>query len=598
MNVFPSVLAESISFSGPTLLILLVSAAFFVGALFLALQRRGRGRPKEEALYREMVDRSSDLITRQTESGVYLFASPTSKRLLGYEPQELVGHSVFEIVHSDDIAAVREYLATVSREVFPHAFSYRLRHADGSHKWMETTSSRVESATGTAELLAYSRDIGERKQIEAHIEYAAYHDELTGLANRTLFKDRLTIALASARRFSRKMAVVFLDLDHFKRVNDTMGHRIGDLLLEETATRLHDCVRVTDTVARVGGDEFTILLSEIMQEDDAARVAGKILELLSNRFVLEGHHVYAGASIGIALYPQDGEDTETLLKNADSAMYRAKNSGRNCYKFATPGSNARLTERLTLENNLRRAFEREEFVVYYQPIFDVSSKRIVAMEALIRWDDPERGLLSPGEFLNVAEEARLMLPMGEWVMRSACRQARTWQDAGTPLRVSVNLSDRQFHHAELSATVERALSDASLDPRMLELEIPEISAAKDYAASTEATKVLRGLGVCLALDDFGLGNGSFGQIRKLAVDQVKLAPSLVGSVGHGSGDSAILSSVIAAARALDLSVVAKGVESQQQAELLRALQCDQMQGYLFGEPRPPDTVERTLRFDH
>ena len=585
----------------PSIITLSVALVLFLVVCLLLMRESlaNRSLAEREARYRSIADRSSDLISRMTEDGTFVYVSPSASSILGSEPEEIVGRKLTEMVHADDIPSIHEYLNTVSRQPFPYGFSYRLRRADGRYDWVET-SSFMEEWTSGREILSFSRDISDRKRIEEQIEYLAYHDEVTGLPNRALFYDRLTVALAQARRFGRIVAVMFLDLDHFKRINDTLGHKIGDLLLEGVASRLRECVRVSDTVARIGGDEFTILLPELSHDEGAARVAQKILEQLSTRFTLDGHHVYCSASIGIAFYGKDGEDAETLLKNADSAMYRAKNSGRNQFMVCTPEGNARFLERLSLENNLRRAFEREEFVVYYQPVFDLNSRTIVSMEALIRWENPERGLISPAEFIAVAEEARLLVPMGEWVLRSACRQAKEWQEAGMPIRVSVNLSDKQLLQADLVTTVQRALGDARLDPGQLDLEIPETSAGRDLAHSIRLLGSLKDLGVKIAIDDFGTGNSSFDQLRKLPIDQVKMDPSFLKSVGVVSdgGDKAILSSMIAAAHALHFDVIGKGVESKEQCEFLRTNDCNQMQGYFFGAPLPALAADRALRTDH
>lgn len=575
--------------------IALAAAVFAIVSLWALRAFRSESASTSEQRFRAMVERSPDLITRQNEAGTYLFASTSSAEVLGWTPEELGGRSAFEFIHPDDAASVREYLATVCREPFPWPFSYRIQRKDGRTIWLETNGA-CEGEGDAREIIAYSRDVTERKRVEDHIAYLAYHDELTGLPNRTLFNDRLTVALAQARRFERIVAVLFLDLDHFKRVNDTLGHTLGDQLLDGVASRLREFTRVTDTVARLSGDEFTVLLSEVAHEEDSARIARKILDGLAQRFTIEGHHVYIGASMGIALYPRDGEDPETLLKNADSAMYRAKNSGRNSYSFCTPESNARFLERLTLENSLRRAFEREEFVVYYQPVMSTRSGKPVAMEALIRWNDPSRGVVTPAEFLSVAEDSRLMLPIGEWVLRSACRQAREWADSGTPVRVAVNLSARQFEASDLDRIVERALSDSSLDPAMLDLEVAEAVASRDFRFSRDAIARLQGLGVRVALDDFGAGTGSFGELKELPIGLVKVDSRFLRD--QASRDAAILSSVINAAHALEVKVVGKSVESAAQYEFLQAHQCDEMQGFLFGPPLPPGAALGALRNDH
>lgn len=588
-------LVPTISWS--TSIALIAAASLFAGVSVWALvASRRRSAGDHPDAFRAMVEQSPEMITRQTEDGVFLFVSRASEDLLGYSSQELLGRSIFDFIHEEEVATVREYLSTVCRETFPWAFSYRAVRKDGRTIWVETNS-MCEMQGDVQEIVGYSRDISDRKRVEDHIAYLAYHDELTGLPNRTLFQDRLTVALAHARRFSRLVAVIFIDLDHFKRINDTLGHSLGDQLLDTVASRLRETTRLSDTVARLGGDEFIVLLSEVAHEEDTARIAKKILDAMAQRFTLEGHHVYVSASMGIAVYPRDGEDSETLLKNADSAMYRAKNSGRNAYSFCTPESNAKFLERLTLENSLRRAFEREEFVVYYQPVISTRSRRPVEMEALIRWNDPDRGVVTPADFLTVAEDSRLMLPIGEWVLRSACRQAREWSDAGRPIRVAVNLSPRQFQAQDLEQVVERALADSSLDPSLLNLEVGEVVAGRDLVFAKQAIGRLKSLGVRIAIDDFGAGTASFGGLKQLAIDVVKIDSRFLRDRDLGR-DAAILASVIGAAQALDVGVVGKSVESAAQFEFLQRHNCDEMQGYLFGPPVPPAAALRALMNDH
>ncbi|HEU5163612.1 MAG TPA: EAL domain-containing protein [Thermoanaerobaculia bacterium] len=578
-------------------LALALSALAFAAISLWALtaSRRSARRPDDEEL-RAIVEGSPDLIARHSENGVFCFVSSAAESVFGFKGEELVGRSLLDLVVPDDRRAVREYLETVCRGSFPWPFTYRLTRKDGGIAWIETNAS-CRGVGSAREVISYSRDVTERKRVEDHIAYLAYHDELTGLPNRTLFNDRLTIALAQARRFGRRVALLFLDLDYFKRINDTLGHRVGDQLLEAVSTRLRDSIRLTDTVARLGGDEFTVLLSEVAHEEDTARIARKILDALSQRFTLEGHHVFVSASMGIAVFPNDGDEPELLLKNADSAMYRAKNSGRNTYSFCTPETNARFHERLTLENDLRRAFEREEFIVYYQPVISARSGKAVEMEALIRWNDPARGVVSPAQFLPVAEDSHLLLAIGEWVLRSACRQAKEWSEQGNPVRIGVNLSARQFHAPDLRKVVERALGDSALDPSALTLEVAEEIAARDLRFAREAVAGLRDLGVRVDLDDFGAGTSSFGGLKELAINGVKIDSRFPADPGRNR-DAAILSSLIAAARALDLRVIGKSVESAAQYDFLRQNQCDEMQGFLFGAPMPPGAASRSLRIDH
>lgn len=577
-----------------------VAALLFAGALALGFrvargQRGARGGADLEK-FRDMVETSPDLITRMNAAGQYLYVSGASMSLLGYPREELLSRTIFEFADPEDHAAIREYLASVSRERFPWAFSYRARTRDGRTRWVEM-SSACDASGPEREIVSYARDVTERKRVEDHIAYLAYHDELTGLPNRTLFLDRLTIALAHAQRFKRLVAVLYIDLDHFKRVNDTLGHSVGDQLLDAVASRLRESTRISDTVGRLGGDEFAVLLSEIAHEDDLARIARKILDELSHRFAFEEHQLYVSASMGIAVYPRDGSDPQTLMKNADSAMYRAKNSGRNGYSFCTPESNSLFLERATLESNLRRAFEREEFVVYYQPIVSAASRRPVEMEALIRWNDPARGVVSPADFLAVAEDSRLMLPIGEWVLRSACRQARDWADEGSSMRVTVNLSARQFDADDLPAIVERALVDSSLDPSLLGLEVSEPIASRDPVQTKRVLSRLKQLGVRLIIDDFGGGTAAFNDLKRYPFDLVKIDSRSL-SDGFKQREAAILSSMIAAARALDLGIIGKSVESPSQYEFLMQHRCDEMQGYLFGPPMPAIAAGKSLKVDH
>ncbi|MFN2442429.1 MAG: putative bifunctional diguanylate cyclase/phosphodiesterase [Thermoanaerobaculia bacterium] len=577
------------------------AALLLAGALMLgyrADRRRRGGRASADNMqkFRDIVETSPDLITRMSEAGEFLYVSSAAFPLLGYQREELMGRAIFEFTDTEDHAAIREYLASVCRDRFPWAFSYRAITRDGRTRWVEMSSS-CDTTEATREIVSYARDVTERKRVEDHIAYLAYHDELTGLPNRTLFQDRLTIALAHARRFKRLVAVLYIDLDHFKRINDTLGHAVGDQLLDAVASRLQESTRTSDTVGRLGGDEFAVLLSEIAHEDDPARIARKILDELAHRFAFEEHQLYISASMGIALFPRDGEDPDTLMKNADSAMYRAKNSGRNGYSFCTPESNSLFLERVTLESNLRRAFEREEFVVYYQPIISAASRRPVEMEALIRWNDPSRGVVSPADFLAVAEDSRLMLPIGEWVLRSACRQAQTWAGDGSPMRITVNLSARQFDADDLPAIVERALSDCSLDPSLLGLEVTEAIASRDPAQAKKILSRLKGLGVHLIIDDFGGGTAAFRDLQRYPIDLVKIDSRSL-SDGFKQREAAILSSIIAAARALDLGIIGKSVESPSQYEFLKEHRCDQMQGFLFGPPMPALAAGKAFTVDH
>jgi len=433
-----------------------------------------------------------------------------------------------------------------------------------------------------------SLDITERKRAEEQIKSLAYHDALTGLPNRRLFQDRLSVAVAQAHRNGQRLAVLYLDLDRFKPVNDSLGHAAGDRLIQDVAERLRTCLREGDTVARLGGDEFTLLLPGVSQVVDAARVAEKVLDTLRVPFQIEGREIFATASIGISLYPEDGHDVETLVKNADAAMYRAKQQGRDNYQLYTPALNATALERLALESSLRHALAKNELVIHYQPVLDLATGHVQAMEALLRWQHPELGLLPPAEFISLAEVTGLIIAFGPWVLRTACAQTREWQEAGhAELGVAVNLSARQFQHPDLVAQVRRALEETKLDPAFLELEITESSAMHGEAA-VHTLRELKALGVRIAIDDFGTGYSSLSYLRRFPIDTLKIDRSFIADITRDPDDAAIATAVIALAHTLKLRVVAEGVETEEQVAFLSARRCDRVQGFLFGAPLPAE----------
>lgn len=445
----------------------------------------------------------------------------------------------------------------------------------------------------TAELL---EEIKERKRAEETIRHRAYHDALTGLPNRALFTDHLTVARAQARRNRQMLAVMFLDLDRLKVVNDTAGHPEGDGLLKSVAQQLEGLVREGDTVARVGGDEFTVLLPGVTQVDSAVEVAERILKALRRTWVLGGHEFHVTASIGITVYPTDGDDPETLLRNADIAMYRAKEEGGNSYQFYTPAMKSRITERLALENGLRKGLERGEFVVYYQPQVNIRTGKIVGAEALVRWQQPERGLILPMEFIPVAEESGLIVPLGEWVLRAACAQNKAWQKAGLPpIRVAVNLSARQFQRHDLTETVAHVLEETGLEPRYLELEITESAAIQDVDFTVAMLGRLQEMGIQIAIDDFGTGQSSLGYLKRFPIDVLKIDRSFINDLTGDPGAAEIATTIIAMAHNLKLKVIAEGVETQDQLAFLRQQRCDEMQGFLFSKPAPAEDFAKVLR---
>ncbi|HEX2059879.1 MAG TPA: EAL domain-containing protein, partial [Thermoanaerobaculia bacterium] len=545
-----------------------------------------------EARYRLMAENSTDLISRSTPDGTIVYASDAVRNLLGYEPSDLVGRDFCDFIHPDDRHAVDRAAAEMAQGR-SHTFIYRARRRDGRYVWFESTSRAIENPeTGEpGEIVSVSRDISERRQAEEQIEYQAYHDALTGLPNRLLFRDRLTVALAHAKRQRTPVAVMFLDLDRFKFVNDTLGHSLGDELLRAVAARLRAVLREGDTIARMGGDEFTVLLADLRSVDDAAKIAQKLIDTIAYPFRVEGHELYVTTSIGIALHPNDGDTAETLLKNADAAMYRAKDAGRNSYQLCTRAMNSRAAERLSIESTLRRAVDREELVLHYQPLVRLDTRQIAGMEALLRWNRPGHGIVAPATFIGIAEETRMIVPIGEWVLREACRQAKQWQKSAYPgLRISVNLSPRQFQQTDLREVVEAALNESGLAPRSLELEITESTAMLNTDRTIATLLELRELGVRIAIDDFGTGHSALSYLRRYPIDRVKIDREFIQEIETSRSNRAIVSAIVAMAHGLDLFVTAEGVETEGQVAFLREQKCEEVQGFLFGRPAPADAL--------
>ncbi len=445
--------------------------------------------------------------------------------------------------------------------------------------WLSLTAIR-DSAGALSNYMGILSDITERKKSEARTRHLAEHDFLTDLPNRVLLLDRLSLALVAARRKHSMLAILFLDLDHFKHINDSMGHQVGDLLLKEVARRLIKCVRGVDTVSRQGGDEFVIILADLGGSDQAAHIAASVLQAVTQPYQIDGHELYVSTSIGISVFPSDGGDIDTLVKNADIAMYHAKQAGRNSFQFFDAEMNAQIVERVNFENGLRQALARGEFFLEYQPEIDVASGAMVGAEALIRWQHPQLGLLRPERFLGVAEACGLMVPIGDWVLRHACRQARRWHDGGHPLVVAVNLSATQFLRRDLAGSVAAALQASALAPALLELEVTEAVIMKGGANVIDTLAALRRLGVKLTIDDFGTGYSRLGHLRNYPIDKLKIDQSFLGALrDNPDGDAAVVSAIIAMAKGLQLKVIAEGVETAEQLAFLRAQGCDQYQGF-------------------
>jgi diguanylate cyclase (GGDEF)-like protein/PAS domain S-box-containing protein len=577
--------------------------------LFAAIIRDITERKRSEEALRRL-SRQNEMVLNSAGEGIFgldlqgktTFINPAAAHMTGWDIEELLGQRLHDFLHhsrSDGTPYPKEECpiyaafktgATLSRdnEVF--------WRKDGTHFSVEYVSTPIIEGDKILGAVVTFKDITERKALEQKLQYQAFHDPLTDLPNRALFIDRLEHALTRADRLETKVAVLFTDLDNFKVVNDSLGHKAGDQLLIAVADRLKTCLRPEDTVARLGGDEFTILLEGVAGVSDAAEVAERIAEELQPPFVLEAQEVFATTSTGIAISSSAQEQPTDLLRHADLAMYRAKSKGKACFEMFEPSMSIDALERLELETELRRALGREEFRVYYQPEILLERGEIVGMEALVRWEHPERGLLLPQEFLSIAEESNLILSIGQWVLKEACNQLRTWQEqypSTAPLVIGVNLSTREFFQPSLIAEI---LRETGVDPQSLQLEITEGAVAYNHAQNANnMLRDLKALGVQLAIDDFGMGYSSLSYLKRFPVNVLKIDRSFVRELGKDLKDTKIVAAIIHLARALDLKVIAEGVETAEQVEQLRKMGCDLAQGYYFSEPLPSEAVSALLQ---
>ena len=528
------------------------------------------------------------------------FTSDGCLDLTGYSPENFVSHrkiSYAQLIHPEDQDPVWNNVQDALRDKRPFQLVYRITTAKGEMKWVWEQGRGVFSLDG--DLLAlegFITDITERAQAQERLQYLAHHDSLTGLPNRALFLERLDHALTRARWTKRPLAVLFLDLDRFKNINDTLGHDIGDSALRVASERLLSCVREGDTVARFGGDEFTVLLEDMANTDDVPAIAQKIIDVLSRPFVVDKREFVITASIGISLYPNDGDDSLRLLRNADTAMYRAKDQGRNKYQFYSSEMSVKALEKFTLESSLRHALNRGEFLLYYQPQVHLSTGQVTGVEALLRWQHPELGLILPSQFIPVAEETGLMKAIDEWVLHTACAQAKAWQSAGIPsISMIVNLSGRSFSEAGLAEVIARALGQNGLAAEMLELEITENVIMQNAPTTVAMLEALNRMGLTLAIDDFGTGYSSLSYLKRFAIDTLKIDQSFVRDVTTDADDASIVTAIIAMGHGLQLKVIAEGVETSGQLDFLRRHDCDGVQGFLFSRPQPEADITCLLQ---
>ena len=543
-----------------------------------------------------IMEQTADIIIVTDPKGNIEYVNPAFEATTGFTASEVIGKN-------PNILSSGKY----HKEFYAHMWHTILagetysniminRRKDGSLYYEEKTITPIKDQSGNiTHFVSTAKDISERMQVQERLQHIAHHDALTDLPNRNLFLDRLQQALTRARWHDRLVAVMFMDLDRFKNINDTLGHTSGDQLLLQLSERLNRTVRDGDTIARFGGDEFAILLDDIDSDSHISSVAQKILDTLARPFRINNQDLYITASIGISIYPGDGEDSETLLRNADVAMYRAKDLGKNNYQFYSDDMSARIFERLTLENHLRHALERNEFIIHYQPQVDARTEQITGVEALLRWQHPDLGLVLPSNFIPLLEETGLIEEVGNWVLETSCRQLQEWHEAGQDnLHMSVNISSRQFNNADFISVVHDIIEDTGVNPEFLELELTESMFMRNASSTINALNSLSNLGVRFAIDDFGTGYSSLSYLRRFPIDTIKIDRSFIRDITDDPDDAAITSAIVVMAQSLSLNVIAEGVENAGQLAFLREHNCNHIQGYHYSHPMPAPRITTLL----
>lgn len=598
----PTVQAAWWKHTKPFYFLVIVFMLSGIGTYFWTIIRQARWaieKQQHEEKFRSIYEGSNDAIMLLTERGFFdcnqrtldIFGLADKAEFITCHPADF--SPPLQSDGQDSVAAANEHIMTALQQGSNrYEWIYRRKNDEDFSAEVSLTAFTYE---GRNVLQATVRDITDRKAAEEQVAFLAYHDALTGLPNRLLAQDHFKLAMSFADREKTKVAFVFLDLDNFKVINDSLGHVIGDVLLKMVATRLLECLRDTDTLSRQGGDEFLIILGGVPDLDVISRIAEKILARLTETFSIDGSELSTSLSIGIAVYPDDGEDHDTLLKKADTAMYKSKDAGRNTYRFYTEQMNIDAVEHLQIRNNLRKGLEREEFVLHFQPQIDLSSNAVIGAEALIRWNHPEFGMIPPGRFIPIAEESGLIVQIGEWVLLESCQQAVAWRKAGLrELVIAVNLTSVQFKRGDLEKAVIHALSVSGLDPTLLELELTESILIQNTEKMLETVRHLKSLGVKLSIDDFGTGYSSLSYLKTFAVDKLKIDQSFVHDMADDPNDAVIVRTIIQMARSLNLKTIAEGVETERQTEMLRLQHCDEVQGYHFARPMPAEDFERYI----
>jgi len=573
----------------------------------ILIQRQLSG---SERLHRYIVDTSPDIIYILDQDGYFTFINERIESLLGFSKEDVIGKHYSFLIHHDDMQQAK-YVFN-ERRIGKRAtknIELRLKCKDnGSSRHFANRTLQIELSamgmysgnreqnsdfTGT---YGVARDVTERKIAEETINFQAYHDLLTKLPNRALLRDRLSLAISQAKRDGESLAVMFLDLDRFKNINDSLGHMVGDELLQQVSVRLKECIRAGDTLARFGGDEFTLMLPNLHHgREDASRLADKIIGTLKQPFIIEGHELYVSASIGIALYPQDGTHINGLIEHADVAMYHVKGQGKNGYQFYSNEMNEPYIENLSLDTGIHKALDNDEFKLVYQPQINLSSGEIVGVEALLRWQHPEHGTISPADFIPFAEESGLIVDIGKWVIKTACAELNRWRMDGLPeIRMSINISARQLIEDDIVNDILGTIKDYDIPGQNLELEITENAIMDDMDSIIHKLKELTSHGIAIAIDDFGTGYSSLSYLHKLPIQTLKIDRTFIKESRINKGDNTIINTIVAMAKGLNLNVIAEGVETQAQLDYLREIECNEAQGFLFGKPLPPDVISQLL----
>ena len=559
---------------------------------------------ESETLHKFIVNNSPDMIYLLDQEGRFAYINERVDSLLGYKQEDILGEHFSKLIYEDDIDQANfTFNERRSGDRATRSAELRLRCKDGeASRYFESRSVPIElSAIGIYSVdednhkefigtYGVARDITERKQAEDLIKYQLYHDLLTNLPNRTLFRDRLNMAMAQSKRTGKKLALFYLDMDRFKVINDSLGHFVGDELLQSVSQRLRSELREADTLARVGGDEFNLLIPEINDMQDARNLAEKILRITNEPFNIKGQEIYISFSIGISVYPLDGDTKDTLIKNADIAMYKVKDAGKNGYAFYSEKMKSRYTQSLDIENGLRRAISTDELRIFYQPQYDIINGKIVGVEALVRWQHPERGLIEPNEFIHVAEECGLIIPLGEWVLRRACKDINRWrEEESLQLSLAVNISVQQLEMEQFVAKTLSIIKRMNLPRNILELEITEHAIMQDMDKAIDTLGRLTDKGVRIAIDDFGTGYSSLGYLQTLPINTLKMDRSFVQGI-KSKGDNSIIDAIIAMAKGLNLDLIAEGVENEAQVEHLTRAGCYLAQGFFYAPPMPEEKL--------